>query len=160
MANDIKTFRTKKKIWKFIPWGKKKTNIDIPRFPKLGYSPNRLITTFGHYYYCLALMFVSAFCAVRGMHSVHAVQEVGSLSERSIRNVWRFSSFPGTCRRASMIKISQSRGRKNEDQVSSAQIQSHSMSKQNFSYLPQASKEIVAHVIFFTLFNAKKDVMW
>lgn len=116
MANNITIIRTKKENGKFIP----KTPNGHPPVSKSSKLTEFKITACA-YYYWLALMFVSEFYEERGMHSGHAVHEVGNLSERSIRNVWFFASFPGTCSRASMIKISQLRGRKNENQVSSDQ---------------------------------------
>lgn len=66
----------------------------------------------------MELNFASGLSDGQAMHSVQAV-EGDSLWERLIRNVRFFSSFPGTWRRASMIKMFQSRGRKKDDQVSS-----------------------------------------
>lgn len=55
---------------------------------------------------------------------VHASQSGGGKSpERLIRKVRCFSSFSGTWRSASMIKISQSRGRRNDNHLSSAIFQ-------------------------------------
>lgn len=55
---------------------------------------------------------------------VHASQSGGGKSpERLIRKVRCFSSFSGTWRSASMIKISQSRGRRKDNHVSSAIFQ-------------------------------------
>lgn len=53
-------------------------------------------------------------------HEVHALQSGGGyFSERLIRTVCCFCSLSGTWRRASITRISQSRGRKNENQSSS-----------------------------------------
>lgn len=57
-----------------------------------------------------------------GLQSIHGLQAGGTnLSVILTRKVWCFPSFAGTWRRASIIRISQSRGRKNVSHLSSAQ---------------------------------------